>query len=309
MAKDLIPPPSPAGRPEPESSESAARIAEGLWAGGEGAKHQPSLGLPEAEAPAPAAAPIPRSPYHSRFGFVVGALIGVALAVVGLGAIVALNAGGESPADGWSSWRPTTRDDLGAARQIAEHVGVKYRLGDSDQLVAVQSSGMELADRPLGVALRTAAVGGDIKLIQGNGVMYTLNGLGKNGSIPGGVPSKERHLLLRREALELSLYTFHYTDDVDMVVTLLPPPPPKQNEEPGNGELPPVQALFYRPGDLQGELGVPLNTTVPPVTPKPEQIDLAEPEAKRIDALTSSNLFRASFQQGQDASVFLVLER
>ena len=32
---DLIPPPSPAGRPEPESSESAGRIAENLWLGGE----------------------------------------------------------------------------------------------------------------------------------------------------------------------------------------------------------------------------------------------------------------------------------
>jgi hypothetical protein len=174
--------------------------------------------------------------------------------------------------------------------------------------VAVESSGLELADRPLGVALRTAAVGGDIELIEGNGVMYTLNGLGMHGSIPGGKPSKARHLLLRREALELSLYTFHYANDVDMVVTLLPPPPPKAGEE-ESSELPPVQAMFYRPGDLRGELDVPLDATVPALTPRPGQIDLSKPEAKRIDALTRSNLFQASFQQGQDASVFLVLER
>jgi hypothetical protein len=94
-----------------------------------------------------------------------------------------------------------------------------------------------------------------------------------------------------------------------MVVALLPPAPPKQNEQEAAGQLPPVQALFYRPGDLRGELGVPLDATVPALTPRPEQIDLGKPEAKRIDALTRSNLFRASFQQGQDASVFLVLER
>jgi hypothetical protein len=240
---------------------------------------------------------------------VVGALIGVVLAAVGLGVVLALNASEQGRPDGWSSWRPTGRNELDAAKQIAEHVGVKYRLGDAEQLVAVQSSAMEVADRPVSIALRTASVGGDIKLIDGHGVMYTLFGLGKHGSIKGGEPSEERHLLLRREALELALYTFRYADDVDMVVTLLPPPPPKAGEQDTAGELPPVQALFYRPGDLQSELGVPLDTTVPPLTPRPEQIDLGEPEAKRIDALTRSNLFKASFQQGQDASVFLVLER
>jgi hypothetical protein len=249
------------------------------------------------------------SPYRPRFGFVTGALIGVVLAAIGLGAILATNASKPPTDDHWSAWQPTTEDELGAAKQIAEHVGVKYRLGDSDQIVAVQSSGMEVADRPLGVALRTASAGGDIKLIDGHGVMYTLNGLGRHGSIKGGKPSEERHLLLRREALELALYTFHYADDVDMVVTLLPPSPPKAGAEEETGELPPVQALFFRPGDLEGELGVPLEATVPPATPRPSQVDLTQPEFARIDALTRSNLFTASFQQGQDASVFLVLER
>jgi hypothetical protein len=307
MAKDLIPPPSPAGRPEPESSETAARIADGLWSGGESTRHT-ELPAPDEAPAAAAAAPPGPSPYRSRFGFVVGALIGVVLAAIGLGAILAMSASQKDQPDGWSAWRPTTGEDLAAAKQIAEHVGSKYRLGDADQLVAVQSSGMEIADRPLSVALRTAAVGGDIELLDGHGVMYTLNGLGKHGSIAGGKPSEERHLLLRREALELALYTFHYADDVDMVVTLLPPPPNAGGSE-TSGQLPPVQALFFRPGDLRGELGVPLETTVPAKTPRPEQIDLAKPEYKRIDALTRSNLFQASFQQGQDASVFLVLER
>ena len=70
-----------------------------------------------------------------------------------------------------------------------------------------------------------------------------------------------------------------------------------------------MPALFFRPGDLRGELGVPLDATLPPLTPRPGQIDLDEPEAKRIDALTRGNSFTASFQQGQDASVFLVLDR
>jgi len=308
MAKDLIPPPSPAGRPEPASSESAGRIADGLWSGGEPVA-EPQSAPPRADEPR-RAAPLPPSQYRSRFGFVVGALIGVALAALGLGVILALDASEEgTAADGWSTWQPAGDDEMEVAKQIAYHVGLKYRLGDADQLVVVQSSPMELADRPLGVAVRTASVGGDIELIAGHGVMYTLNGLGRNGSIPGGEPSAERLLLLKREALELALYTFHYTDDVDMVVALLPPNPDDAAKAPTLGKLPRIPALFYRPGDLRGELGVPLTSTLPELTPRPEQIDLEDPEAKRIDALTRSNSFTATFQQGQDASVFLVLDR
>jgi hypothetical protein len=307
MAKDLIPPPSPAGRPEPESSESHERVAESLWLGGERAVKPPPA---DAEAPAAAAAPPGPSPYRSRFGFVVGALIGVAFAVFGLGVLLALEASERAQPDGWSRWQPSGDDELEVARQIAEHVGVKYRLGDADQLVAVRSSGLELADRPLGIALRTAAVGGDIELIDGNGVMYQLNGLGKDGSIAGGRPSAERLLLLKREALELALYTFRYAEDVDLVVTLLPPDPSRTEEEPSVGQLPPFPAMLFRPGDLRGELGVPLEATLPPRIPRPEQIDLEDPESRRIDALTRGNFFgTARFQQGQDASVFLVLDR
>jgi hypothetical protein len=306
MAKDLIPPPSPAGRPEPESSESQARIAAGLWSSGERAAEAPAV---EDEAPAAAAPPPGPSPYRSRFGFVVGALIGVAFAVVGLGVILALDASERAQPDGWSTWQPSDGDELAVAEQIAEHVGVKYRLGDADQLVAVQSSGMELAERPLEIALRTAAVGGDIEMIEGHGVMYKLNGLGKDGSIAGGRPSPERLLLLKREALELALYTFRYADDVDMVVALLPPDPNRADDEPTAGQLPPFPAMFFRPGDLRGELGVPLAATLPAQPPRPEQIDLEDAQSKRIDALTRGNFFTASFQQGQDASVFLVLDR
>jgi hypothetical protein len=305
MAKDLIPPPSPAGRPEPESSESLGRIADGLWSGGDepraARQAEPDAGAARQDAQA-----LGHSPYRSRFGFVVGALVGIAIVVAALGSFVALNASEEPAPDGWSPWHPAGSDVLETAQQIADHVAVKYRLDDKQQLVAIRASGLELAGRPLSVATRAASDGGDIQLLEGDGVMYMLTGLGKNGSIRRGKPSEERHLLLRREALELSLYTFHYADDVDMVVTLLPPSP----DAPASaGGLPELRALLFRPGDLQGELGVPLETTVPPQTPRPAQIDLKTSEAKRIDALTLSNLFTGSFRQSQDASLFLVLER
>ena len=53
-------------------------------------------------------------------------------------------------------------------------------------------------------------------------LQYILCGLGQNCSIKGGTASEERHALLRREALELALYTFKYVDGVDSVSVFLP---------------------------------------------------------------------------------------
>ena len=328
MAHDLIPPPSPAGRPDPDApgrhepppSRSGSRNGGGggLWSGEhEATRTRNAAALAAAdpataggpaldEAEAVAGAPRVTSPYRSRFGFLTGALIGIALAVIAGGVMAATWSGGSSAPSGWSNWKPTAEDRIDAVKQIAEHVGPLYRLGDGNQLVAVQSGGLEIADVPLSVAIRSSASGGDIQLIDGKGVMYTLNGLGPRGSIVRGTPSRERHLLLRREALELALYTFRYRDDVDMVVALLPPAPPNEANPQQDA---PTQALFFRPGDLRGELDVPLNSTLIPKTPRPETFALDGAEAKKIEALTRDNLFWASFQQGQDASAFLVLDR
>jgi hypothetical protein len=308
MASDLIPPPSPAGRPEPDSSDKTAQERErsGLWAGSE-PERPAAVAAARAEEETPAAGAHVQSRYRSRFGFVLGALIGVAIAAVALGVVLAVGSNDDGVPDGWSAWRPSTGDDLGAARQIAEHVGPKYRLGDGDQLVAVLPGKLEINDVPLSVAIRTSANGGDIQLLDGHGIMYTLNGLGPHGSIVGGTASKERHLLLRREALELALYTFRYAKGVDMVVTLLPPSPQAKGTDPT--EQPPTQALFFRPGDLKGELDVPLTETIAPRTPRPERYSLKSREGRKIDTLTMPNLFAASFQQGQDTHAFLVLDR
>jgi hypothetical protein len=54
---------------------------------------------------------------------------------------------------------------------------------------------------------------------------------------------------------------------------------------------------------------VPLYKTLTPKTPRPETLPLDSPEAQKVAALTRSNLFLASVQQGQDAHAFLVLDR
>jgi hypothetical protein len=305
MAKDLIPPPSPAGRPTGEPGQSP-KVDPGAKPSLFHPVDEPVIGAePEPEAANAAPAPAAPSPYRSRFGFVLGALIGVGLATVALLVGVVANPGGSDVPQNWSSWKPTAKDGYAAASQIAEHVSHKYRLGNGDQMVAITSGPIEFLDVPLSVAVKTAPSGGDIRLLEGKGIMYTLNGLGQQGSIKTGKPTTQRGALVRREALELALYTFRYIDDVDMVVALLPPPL-KKSQQPTTA-MQPRPALFYRPGDLKPELDRPINTTIAPATPRPETI--APPEVKQIDAITTPNLFEATFQQAQDARAYLVLSR
>ena len=141
--------------------------------------------------------------------------------------------------------------------------------------------------------------------------MYTLNGLGKNGSIPGGSRRSERRLLLRREALELALYTFRYAEDVDMVVTLLPPLArrrPARTSRPrpaaaGAGAVLPARRPARRARRAARRDGPAADAAAREARPRRAR------GASGIDALTRANLFTATFQQGQDASVFLVLDR
>src|SRR5918998_809096 len=332
MARDLIPPPSPAGRPSGDAEaererarerEEARRKQGGLWSrtAEQAATEHDAAGAivaadPEGaseEARDQAARPAARSdtPYRSRFGLVLGALIGLAIATLAIGAAVYVGTDGDNGApDGWSQWKPESDDGVGAAKEIATHVGRKYRMSDGNQIVGVQAGPLEIFDVPLEVALRTAPQGGNIDFIEGDGVLYTLNGLGPKGSVRGGKPSEERHLFLRREALELALYTSRYVEDVALVVALLPPKPPEEKKKGAAAaatEETPTQALFFRPGDLEPQLEIPLRATIPAATPRPETIPASE--SRRIDALTRSNLFLASFQQGQDQKAFLVLDR
>ena len=339
MARDLIPPRSPAGRPgsSAEAERERARELEeqrqkqkggALWHRSpedEATTHPGADALAsEDDAPAAKGGKPSRadSPFRSRFGLMLGALLGLGIATLAIGSAVYVGTTRDDVPDGWSGWRPTADDGEKAAQQIATHVGEQYRMKDGSQIVGVQGGPLEIdalgLTVPLEIAIKTAPQGGDIKFIEGKGLLYTLNGLGPNGAVVGGKPSKERALLLRREALELALYSFRYIDGVDSVVALMPPTTRVPTKTPKKGtaaaaaaaaaaKVKQKTALFFRPGDLEPQLEIPLAATIPPKTPSPET--LAEAEARRIDALTSNNLFGFAFQQGQNEKAYLVLDR
>ena len=154
-------------------------------------------------------------------------------------------------------------------------------------------------------------------MLDGVGVQYTLGGIGDQGKLTDSKPGKARHRLLRREALELALYSFRYLPEVSMVVTLLPPASGKERADgrdtgQGGGEKrgmkPGAQALFYRPGDLKPQLEVPLGSSRWRSGRPPSTTSRAR-RRSRIDSLTMSNLFEWGRAQSQDGRAYPVLTR
>jgi hypothetical protein len=291
MARDLIPPPSPAGRPSPD----------------------PPAELPAGPVTEPGAveAPPPRSsgpsPFRNRFGFVAGALLGVGVcAAIAFALLLAAGPPADRIrfADHWSRWQPPTDDPAAGAAAIAGHVEPEYRRDTSHQLVDVVGGSLELDGVPISVNLRPGD--GSLQDLGSKGVLYTLRGTGPHGEITTGKPSVERHALLRREALELALYSFRYLDGVDEVVTLLPPTNPKASGA-GKKAKSQEQAVFYRAGDLRGELEIPLSNTLVPHRLTPDA--LTKGDLRHIDSLTLGNLFLASLQLAPDQRFYLLLAR
>ncbi len=205
--------------------------------------------------------------------------------------LVTRGTGGEAKA--WSAWKPTTTNFEGA-RQIASHVASRYRLDDGTQLVAVQAHEPEIQNVPLAaVALRG---GGDVTVLPAkHSVVYILCGLGQRCSISSGKATVARARLLRREALELALYTLKYVKGVDSVIAFLPPPPKSDTN----------WSLYFRKGDVKDQLSAPLRQTLPAarsLTPG-DRI-----EADTVERLTRPRWFRSQFQQLQDGDAILVLD-
>jgi hypothetical protein len=278
MAGDLIPPPSPAGRPTPEPAAPPARTP---------AEEPP---------PAPPGEPSGESPFRTRFGFLWGVLAGVAvcaLAVAGVLLGTAKNDSGPPLARNWSDWQPSTSRMFAGAQEIAEHVSRQYQLNSGQQLAAIQSGPMQYGPEPVGVAVQPR--GGQVEILDGAALFYGLNVLDENDK---STDAHARDRLLKREALELALYSFRYLDDVTMVTVALPPA--KTDDDTKQS-----RAIFYRPGDLLPQLQVPLAKTLSPTAPRPKALSKAE--AARIDSLVLRNQFDSSIQPLDGRQRYFVL--
>jgi hypothetical protein len=232
-------------------------------------------------------------PHAARFQFVYGVLIGVGIAA--LAAAVLAFSGSDShqqlALSNWSAWHPTAGSG-DPVQQIVDHVAPEYRLASGHQAVAVTGGPSEIQGIPLVVALRSdPAHNGDVSILDhDNVVLYRMCGLGKDCAIAEGKPSVERGLLLRREALELALYTFNYVKDIDAVTVLFPPAKDAKTHKLSH------IALLFRQQDVQPSLQNPLVDTLPGPTPSMRNL-MKSKNLPVVDSITRPLQFDFSVTQ------------
>ncbi len=264
----------------------------------------------------------PRTRAFPRRRFRMAVLGLLVLGLFSLVAALALSTGGRSPAigEGWSSWSPPD-GGLTGAQEIADFVAPYYRASPSQQLAVVTAVNLTDPNNPLTVVVPssgTSGASGLVPLNAGSTIVYNLCGVGsRNCAIGAGQPSSARLLLLRREALELALYTFKYLSGISTVVAILPPGHqvqgcvgicPKPASTSPQKVTPVNLAVAFDQSELQPWLDRPLRQTLPEALPPTVSQMPNAPEAELVSILTAHGLFSEHSEQAQDGANVIVLQ-
>ena len=278
------------------------------------------------------------SPHASKFRAATALLIGIAIGALAIAATVLIASRSDTSSPSWSSWAPQD-GGLQGAREIADHIAPLYRISGTDQLDVVtvtnlssgSSSGATTAAASassgssgaggLQVAVRADPTSSAVSLLPGSTIAYNLCGIGtSNCAIGAGNPSANRLLLLRREALELALYTFKYIGGAQNVLAILPPGhtqpvqslSPKPPSPRTRATSKPINlALLFLRDELKPWLGQPLSQTFSlPLPPMVGELNLWKRtgEAALVSQITERGLFSEHFSQTQDGSNLIVLD-
>jgi hypothetical protein len=262
---------------------------------------------PEVEKPAekPAASRAERahsSAYYNRFSLAYTVLI--MLAVAGVGGLVLLLVRPAAPhSPPWSKFVPTGAS-LDMERQIATQVSSEYKAAPGSLLVTVfpgpiQAPGVVQGDNgPQSVEVPVSLIAvqpdvstgrhdqGDFTFFQPDSTVgYEMCGFSdtqQNCAAPS--LSGDPEQLLRREAVELALYTLKYVPGTNAVITYLPPTSNPQA---------PTRAVFITRNDAKDSLDRPLAQTL-----KTREIQLGAgllvPDSGHVSAL--AHIFTTSYQ-------------
>jgi len=255
------------------------------------------------------------SGYHFRFS-----LVYAVLAAVAAGSIAALVVVVTRPdavkAPSWSKFEPTG-SAVARTRQIATQVSGEYKLRAGRKLATVVPSPLQTTrflqgdSGPVSVEVPISTLAaqpdistgkheeGDFKLYNASTtVAYQMCGFGataQNCAISGKA-TNARGQLLRREALELSLYTLKYVPGTNAVLTYLPPR--------ADQAAPPTSVLIAR-SDVKDILDRPLTRTL---TPKRIVLGDTPADFAAVDKLTLPRLFTYDYQTlPGDGTAILVL--
>jgi len=225
-------------------------------------------------------------------------LLGVAIGTL----VMLVERPAPAPPPLWSPWQPNEASRVARQQQIASHVGSQYHLNGGKRLVRVVVRDPDASPNPI----RDVAVARTLDPKQQSDVlgvvdstktaMYILCGDGPHCSIKEGKPSVARGTVLRREALELALYSFRYLDDTDSVVAFFPP----QKGQDLN------HVYFFAKSDFKDQLDAPLRFTLPQ-SKLHVPGSLAPHERRTIDALTVPRQFRFALRRERGGANVLVL--
>jgi hypothetical protein len=238
--------------------------------------------------------------HRRRFSFIYLLLAVFGLVVVAaIAGLVAIRPG-TTPA--WSLFVPKGSKSQ-KADAIAAYIAPQYHLDSGQQIVLAQASPPVVQNIPIEliaivkVSPAGTATGGYTVIDAAHSFAYELCGLGDKCAIKSGTPSVDRERLLRREGLELALYTFKYVSGTNAVVVYMPPPAGKD----------PTIALLFLKSEYQAELDRPLADTLPNPVPTPTAL-ASMPQKAVVEDLTATRRYGFSFTQLQDGNVALVLD-
>ncbi len=280
-------------------------------------EHHPPIGGAPALGAGTRDLPRLRSPHATKFRVVIAVLVGIAAGALAVAVVVAARQSGPTRlvAGAWSSWRPTAAGSTGVL-EIAQHIAPYYRQNATQQLDVITPIGLSQPNAAgtttgngLTVAVNesTSSKNQSLGLLSGRTIAYNVCGLGSRDCTLAGTPSVARMLLLRREALELALYTFRYIGDSQNVVVVLPPG--HTVTATGAGTQGVTVALLFLRSELQPWLNVPLSRTLQQYPPDLTQLGVwsRSQEAAFVDQVTAHGLFSSQVEALQVGGSALVL--
>jgi hypothetical protein len=266
----------------------------------------------EALTPPPPPQPQPEPETFRRRFRVVYFLLAAALGAAAATFVLLLLRPAPEPPPAWSAWEPAGSPDE-KIEQIRQYVYGRYRFPSGDVLVSVRATPPAADGQPLAAFLIASATGFESAVEDvvpaGSGLMYTLCGAGQGCAITNGNPTAERFRALRREALELALYTFRYVDEVESVAVFLPPTfEPDPNRRGRLRRATPYMLFFQRDG-LAPALDAPIGATLRRqgyiVVPGP--VDPSE--SRVVDRITARALYEFQVREDANGEALLLLAR
>jgi hypothetical protein len=236
-------------------------------------------------------------PLGQKGRFAIAYLLLGAAVGAGLGAfVVLLQRPGPKPPTPWSVWEPSSATIGATAQQIASHIGAAYKQEDGRQLARVRLEAPPSATANIeAIAL---ANGSALRGLYdpGKTILYTLCGASQSCALTGHA-TVGRGDVLRRETLELALYTLKYTPSQGVAVFF----------PPGTGEKAPSNVFFFSRDDLKSQLKRPLRLTLPHPRP-PATGRVKGSELDTIDLLTSGHRYSFGVQTAGGGRRVLVLQ-